>query len=343
MGISFFAKILNEWYLRHRRDLPWRVSADPYRIWLSEIMLQQTRVSQATPYFFAFTDAFPTVFDLARADEEQVLKLWQGLGYYSRARNLHATAKSIADREGKFPETFIELRKLKGIGDYTAAAIASIAFNEAVPVVDGNVFRVLSRYFGVDADIAKPSARKIFFDLALKHVPADNPGIFNQAMMEFGSLQCVPRNPDCISCVLKATCVAYATGSVNRLPVKSAKAPSAKKYLNYLVVKDSVGKTIIHRRTKGIWRHLYEFPVIETPQPDVISTSALPSEWAAPVVFEPMPEYDVIHKLTHRELHIRFIDVWLDAEFENGVSAERLDDYPFPVVLANFIKRHFKT
>jgi A/G-specific adenine glycosylase len=343
MGITFFAKTLNEWYLRHRRDLPWRVSTDPYRIWLSEIMLQQTRVVQATPYFFAFTDAFPTVFDLAHADEEQVLKLWQGLGYYSRARNLHATAKSIADRDGKFPETFAELRKLKGIGDYTAAAIASIAFDEAVPVVDGNVFRVLARYFGVDADIAKPSARKIFFDLALTQIPSENPGLFNQAMMEFGSLQCIPKNPDCIGCVLNSTCVAYATGAVNRLPVKSAKAPSTKKYLNYLVVKDSLGNTIINRRTKGIWRHLYEFPVVETVGQSIISQEELPTEWGPPVVFEPMPEYDVIHKLTHRELHIRFIEVSVDIKLENGVSADKIEEYPFPVVLANFIKRHFKT
>src|SRR5690606_26841183 len=196
-----FSKLLIDWYLQNRRELPWRETTDPYRIWSSEIILQQTRVAQGLPYYFSFVQAFPTVVDLASADEQQVLKLWQGLGYYSRARNLHATAREIARKNGQFPSTYKELLKLKGIGSYTAAAIASFAFGEAVPAVDGNVFRVLSRIFGVDTDIASSAAKTVFMELAASLMPKDDPAIFNQALMEFGALQCVPKNPDCVRCV----------------------------------------------------------------------------------------------------------------------------------------------
>jgi len=192
-----FSKSLIQWYLQNKRDLPWRNTIDPYFIWLSEIMLQQTRVAQGLPYFLRFTEAFPTVFDLAKADEEQVLKLWQGLGYYSRARNLHKTAQQVAfEFNGKFPANYAELLKLKGIGEYTAAAIASFAYNESVPVVDGNVYRVLSRYFEVETDIASSGAKKEFTQLAAELLPAGEANLFNQAIMEFGALQCVPKNPD---------------------------------------------------------------------------------------------------------------------------------------------------
>ena len=193
---------LISWYKKNKRDLPWRNTSDPYKIWLSEIILQQTQVVQGLNYYIKFTETFPTVVDLANAPEDKVMRLWQGLGYYSRARNLHKTAQYVASElSGVFPETYIDLLKLKGVGEYTAAAIASFSYNEAVPVVDGNVFRVLSRYFDVETDIAQASAKKEFVALAFEVMPKDNPAIFNQAIMEFGALQCVPKSPDCSICI----------------------------------------------------------------------------------------------------------------------------------------------
>ena len=224
-----FSNSLLLWYLQNKRDLPWRNTTNPYPIWLSEIMLQQTRVAQGLPYFLAFTEAFPTILDLAKADEEQVLKLWQGLGYYSRARNMHKTAQIIAfELGGNFPNNYNDLIKLKGIGEYTAAAIASFAFNEVVPAVDGNVFRVLSRYFNIDTDIASSGAKKEFTALAKELIPNDNPALFNQAIMEFGALQCVPKNPNCESCIFNSSCAALQKKKVAELPVKSKKVKDRK-------------------------------------------------------------------------------------------------------------------
>lgn len=343
--MTFFAKTLIEWYLHHKRDLPWRSSNNPYHIWLSEIMLQQTRVSQGMPYYFAFTDAFPTVFELAQADEQQVLKLWQGLGYYSRARNLHATAKTVAAMGGNFPNSFEQLRKLKGVGDYTAAAIASIAFSQPVPVIDGNVFRVMSRFFGLEDDIAQQRSRKVFWDLAIQNIPHDDPGTYNQAVMEFGALQCVPRNPDCGVCPLRASCSAFQTGAVSRLPVKSGKAAPRNRYLNYLVILDDAGQTILKQRTQaGIWKHLYEFPVIEAAEPFELSDlEPHTNDFAGLIACEPLPEYDVIHKLTHQTLHITFTRVQVKKIHQNAVGIASVAQYPFPVVLANFIERYFKS
>ena len=201
-----FSNSLINWYLNNKRDLPWRNTDNPYNIWLSEIMLQQTRVAQGLPYYLDFITTFPTVFDLAKAPEEKVLKHWQGLGYYSRARNLHYTAKYVANElKGEFPNNYKDLLKLKGIGEYTAAAIASFSHNEAVPVVDGNVFRVLSRYFDIETDISLATAKKEFSELALELMPKNDPATFNQAIMEFGALQCVPKNPDCQNCIFNSS------------------------------------------------------------------------------------------------------------------------------------------
>ena len=261
-----FSKVLIRWYLENKRDLPWRKTDNPYLIWLSEIMLQQTRVAQGTPYFLSFTTNFPTVFDLANANEEQILKLWQGLGYYSRARNLHKTAQFVAkELSGKFPDNYNDLLKLKGVGEYTAAAIASFSFNEVVPVVDGNVFRVLSRYFDVETDIASASAKKEFAALAFELIPKDNPALFNQAIMEFGALQCVPKSPNCSVCIFNSSCAALQKKKVDKLPVKSKKLKVRNRFFNYLVASDENENTIIQKRTaKGIWHNLYEFPLIET-------------------------------------------------------------------------------
>ena len=340
-----FSNILIKWYLQNKRDLPWRKTNNPYLIWLSEIMLQQTRVAQGTPYFLSFTTAFPTVFDLANANEEQVLKLWQGLGYYSRARNLHKTAQYIANElSGVFPDNYNDLLKLKGVGEYTAAAIASFSYNEVVPVVDGNVFRVLSRYFDVETDIASASAKKEFAALALELIPKDNPAIFNQAIMEFGALQCVPKNPNCGVCVFNTSCAALQKKKVNQLPVKSKKLKVRNRYFNYLVVSDDNENTIIQKRTaKGIWHNLYEFPLIETDAPedfDGVSKTIQDKFFKNNTVvsIEDFNDKSIIHKLSHQHLHIKFWKIRIDGTIENGVDAATLKTFPFPIVIFNFIE-----
>jgi len=341
-----FHNILINWYLQNKRDLPWRNTTNSYQIWLSEIMLQQTRVAQGMPYFFSFTKSFPTVFDLANADEEQVLKLWQGLGYYSRARNLHKTAQYVANElNGIFPETFKELLKLKGVGEYTAAAIASFSYNEAVPVVDGNVFRVLSRYFGIESDIALPATKKEFTELAFELMPKDNPAIFNQAIMEFGALQCVPKSPDCSICVFNESCVALQKRKVEVLPVKSKKVKVTNRFFNYLILEDAVGNTLIRKRaSKGIWHNLYEFPLLETA--DIVDfdfvSAAVKNEIFSSYTIISIEECNnatVIHKLSHQHLHIQFWKIKIKDVIENGVDAYNLKTFPFPIVIYNFIEK----
>jgi A/G-specific adenine glycosylase len=340
-----FTNSLTQWYLQNKRDLPWRKTVDPYKIWLSEIMLQQTRVAQGTPYFLSFTTDFPTVFDLAAANEEQVLKLWQGLGYYSRARNLHKTAQYVANElSGIFPDNYNDLLQLKGVGEYTAAAIASFSYNEAVPVVDGNVFRVLSRYFDVETDIAAASAKKEFTALAFELMPKDKPALFNQAIMEFGALQCVPKSPNCSVCIFKTSCAALQKKKVDQLPVKSKKLKVRNRYFNYLVVLDDNENTLIQKRTaKGIWHNLYEFPLIETEkeedfefisntiQADFFKNNKLKS-------IEDGNEKSIIHKLSHQHLYIKFWKIKMDGTIENGIDATTLKTFPFPIVIHNFIE-----
>ena len=233
-----FSNKLISWYLQNKRDLPWRKTKNPYFVWLSEIMLQQTRVAQGMSYYLKFTETFPTVFDLAKADESTVLKMWQGLGYYSRARNLHATAKHIAfELDGKFPSTYKEIVKLKGIGDYTASAIASICFTEPTAVVDGNVYRVLSRYFGIETPINSSAGNKEFKELAQTLIDTLKPGTYNQAIMDFGAIQCKPKNPICLFCPFSESCVALQKNKIDTLPVKDKKTKVRDRYFNYLVLK----------------------------------------------------------------------------------------------------------
>lgn len=341
-----FSKTLIQWYLQNKRELPWRNNTNPYTIWLSEIMLQQTRVAQGLPYFLRFTEAFPTVFDLANADEEQVLKLWQGLGYYSRARNLHGTAKQIAfEFNGEFPKSYLELLQLKGVGEYTAAAIASFSYNETVPVVDGNVFRVLSRYFDVETDIASAGAKKEFTQLAAALIPKNEANIFNQAIMEFGALQCVPKSPNCDSCVFNDSCLALQKRKVAQLPVKSKKTKVTNRYFNYLVFLDENENTIINKRTqKGIWYNLYEFPVIETLSPESDETvmaliqnqTFVENEIVEVQLYNP----EVIrHKLSHQHLHIKFWKVGVKDKLNNGIDCKSVAEFPFPIVIFNFIEK----
>lgn len=262
---DFFGQTIIRWYNKNKRDLPWRHTKDTYKIWISEIILQQTRVNQGLPYYETFVKKFPTVHHLANAKEDVVMKTWQGLGYYSRARNLHHTAKFISKNlKGKFPNEYEEIKKLKGVGDYTAGAIASFAFNKPHPVVDGNVFRVLSRYFGIKTPIDSTEGKKEFTRKAEFLLDKKNPGLFNQSVMEFGALQCVHQNPDCGKCPLKKNCIAFSKRLVDVLPIKSKKGKIRKRYFNYLIVRKA-GKFLIRKRTENdIWKNLYDFPMVET-------------------------------------------------------------------------------
>jgi len=260
-----FSNQIISWYRENPRELPWRETSDPYKIWLSEIILQQTRVAQGLPYYYAFTQTFPTVKDLALASESEVLRLWQGLGYYSRARNLHSCAKSIwNDLGGRFPSSYESLIKLKGVGSYTAAAISSFAFGEVKAVVDGNVFRVLSRYFGIDTDIASGRAKKEFEKLANQLIPEKAPAEFNQAMMDFGARQCIPKNPACENCPLQVTCFAFKNDLVGQLPVKINKTKVKERKLDYLVIQCGDHWVWKKRGAGDIWTGLYDFPLLES-------------------------------------------------------------------------------
>jgi A/G-specific adenine glycosylase len=260
-----FADKLLHWYQNHGRDLPWRKTADPYIIWLSEIILQQTRVEQGLPYFEVFSTSFPTVQNFANAREEDILRYWQGLGYYSRARNMHKAAKQVMDlHDGVFPTKYEELIKLQGVGEYTAAAISSFAANEAHAVVDGNVFRVLSRVFGLDMPINSTEGKKVFKELAYELLPKDHAGQYNHAIMDFGATQCKPRTPLCEECILRLDCKAYADGRVEELPIKLKGKVSRDRYFHYFII-EKEGYVLMSKRNQGdIWANLYEFPLIET-------------------------------------------------------------------------------
>lgn len=257
-----FSNTLIDWYGSNKRDLPWRNTTDPYRIWISEIILQQTRVVQGYDYYLRFINRFPTVDALAYAKEDEVLRLWQGLGYYSRARNLHAAAQSVAGRD--FPKTYEGVRALKGVGDYTAAAICSIAYGLPYAVVDGNVYRVLSRCFGVETPIDSTVGKKEFAALAQELLNKECPGLYNQAIMDFGALQCTPSAPDCLFCPLADSCAALSKGLVDKLPAKQKKTKVRNRYFTYLYVRIGEYTFINKRADDDIWKGLYELPLIET-------------------------------------------------------------------------------
>lgn len=347
--MSFSAQII-AWYKLHKRDLPWRKTTDPYPIWLSEIMLQQTRVTQGLPYYLAFTQAFPEVEKLAAASEEKVLKLWQGLGYYSRARNLHTTAKYVSENlNGKFPTTKKELLGLKGIGDYTASAIASFAFNEAVAVVDGNVNRVLSRYFGIDLPVNVKTGQTLIKEKANQVLDPKNPALHNQAIMEFGALQCKPKNPYCHLCPLQKDCVAFQQGKVDLLPVIIKKTKVQTRYLAYFIFQDKKQQSLIQQRIgKGIWENLYEFPVLESTQKP--SQQKLQQELETNYKIDissiekanPKP---IVHLLSHRKLIADFYLVTTEEIPQEAIQKnqkliplEQLEAFPVSVLMANFIK-----
>ncbi len=343
-----FSNILINWYLQNKRSLPWRETTNPYRIWLSEIILQQTRVAQGLPYYEAFLKKFPNVKTLAEANEEDVLKLWQGLGYYSRARNLHFTAKQISNElNGEFPKEYKKLLKLKGVGEYTAAAIASFSYNEPVAVLDGNVFRVLSRYFGIDLDISQSKTKIEFQKLAQSLLPTSSPANFNQAIMEFGALQCVPKKPNCNECVLNSSCYALQRNEISNLPFKSKKTKFTKRYLNYLILEDVNGNIIVEKRVeKGIWQNLFQFPLLEDFEEKSISTTlksinnyAFNNEKPSKIIA--LNKEYIKHKLSHQDLHIRFYKLNFDCELNGAENIEKIKQYPFPIVLHNFIETNF--
>ena len=313
------SRILVEWYETYKRELPWRETRDPYIIWISEIILQQTRVVQGLEYFLRFTERFPDVASLAAAEEDEVLKYWQGLGYYSRARNLHAAARQIMnDFGGVFPRTREEVLSLRGIGDYTAAAICSFAYRLPYAAVDGNVFRVLARLFDIDLPIDGGEGKKYFTALAQSLLDERRPDLFNQAMMEFGALQCVPKSPDCESCPLNGKCLGLSARRVERLPVKNGKTVVKPRYFNYLYVHGQ-GMTLLSKRMgNDIWRNLYEFPLIETER--AVTWEELSGMVVFQELFDGIENIEIVreyvakkHVLSHRVIFPVFYEIRIDS------------------------------
>jgi len=346
-----FQEEIIRWYLTNKRSLPWRDTQDAYVIWLSEIILQQTRVEQGMPYFNRFLEAYPTVSDFAAATETQILKLWQGLGYYSRGRNMLFTARQIQELyAGVFPVAYADLIKLKGIGEYTAAAISSFSSGEARAVVDGNVFRVLARYFGINTPINSTAGKKQFAELAQSLLFTDDPALYNQAIMEFGALQCKPKSPPCIICPLQLSCYAKNNSMVPVLPVKLKKLTVKTRYINYFVCKDG-DRVLFNKRIKeDIWQHLYDFPSIETTEPVSVGNEEFLNE-----VKQKFGDHvsilslmEMKHLLTHQIIYVQFfaldnyiINFNITAEV-NWVSWADLDELPQPKILTKFINLYFE-
>ncbi len=346
-----FSTELKFWYRQNARDLPWRHTTDPYKIWLSEIILQQTRVDQGMSYYYKFTENYPTVFDLAQAPETQILRDWQGLGYYSRARNLHTTAKLIvSDWGGKFPTTYSDLLKLKGVGEYTAAAISSICFREAKPVVDGNVYRVLARVFGESTPIDSTSGKKRFRELAESLLDHSEPDVYNQAIMEFGARQCTPRNPNCPICPLAASCVARKEHKIAVLPVKAGKTKITERWMNYLIIRHKDNLYIRQRTANDIWKNLWEFPLLETTTATDPKTLMKSTAWRT--LWQEIPfelnhvSTEIKHILSHQKIWIRFYELTIDKAIPKKqrhdwiqIKEEQLEQHGLPIALHKYITK----
>ena len=340
-------KELLKWYSFNKRDLPWRKDNDPYKVWVSEIILQQTRITQGKKYFNDFIDKFPTIYDLANSDEDSVLKSWQGLGYYNRAINLHKTAKFIVnDLGGNFPTTYDQLIKLKGIGDYTASAISSICFDRYHPVVDGNVLRFISRIYGNKIPVDSTQGKKKVKEFANKLIhKTKTPGDFNQALMEYGALLCTPF-PDCQLCIFNSKCVAFKNNRVDLIPIKTQKKKIRNRYFNYLVFKDNDGKTFVNQRTeKDIWYKLYQFPLIE--QDALVDDITSSSDFSEYLVNNKLKITNSKHKiirykhiLSHQNLFIAFYLINLNTVINDGHDISNLNDFTFPVPISNFINKY---
>ena len=337
---------LIKWYKQHKRDLPWRNTADPYKVWLSEIILQQTRVAQGLPYYLSFVNAFPTVFDLAKAPEQKVLKLWQGLGYYSRARNLHTAAKEVVKNyKGVFPTDFEELKKLKGVGDYTAAAISSFCFNKPHAVVDGNVYRVLARLFAMDIPVNSTEGKKQFAQLAQELLDKKNAGVNNQAIMEFGAMYCTPHSPNCEACIFNDVCLSGSAGKASSYPVKIANKKVTTRYFEYFVI-TSNGNTYTQQRTESdIWKNLHQFPMLE--YAEKAENSGVLEKMKKEILKTKTNNFKILkqtdykkHQLSHQTIFARF--TYLDVKkFSNStyklITLKQLKKLPFPILIANEI------
>jgi len=362
MGEMWFSERLINWYSINKRDLPWRETNDPYKIWLSEIILQQTRVEQGLPYYKKFVEAFPQIADLANAPEDKVLRLWQGLGYYSRARNLHAASKYVNDElGGAFPGSFEEVLNLKGVGQYTAAAIASFSYNEPVAVVDGNVYRVLSRIFNDNTDISSGKGQKHFFALASELIDTKRPADYNQAIMEFGALYCTPKSPNCSDCIFVDKCMAFEKKTVSDLPYKKAKVKVKNLFLHLFVLKLDESICLLKRDDSSIWKGLYEFPNLVFDKRTSLEESGY-EKHLNELGFELSGETkslgeERIHKLSHRKLHAQFHEVSLnnkekqdDLTTEKKVSKiltplyyniEELKSLPKPVLIDRILHEYY--
>lgn len=344
--------VLIDWYERHHRPLPWRETRDPYRIWLSEVILQQTRVAQGLAYYRRFEERFPTVVALAEAREDDVLKLWQGLGYYNRARNLHAAARQVAERYGGlFPTRYEEVRALRGVGDYTAAAVVSFAADAPHAVVDGNVYRVLSRLSDIPTPIDTAAGKREFATMAaallsdyLARIDHKGSGLYNQALMELGALVCTPRGAQCADCPLAGSCMALRSGTVGLRPVKRGKTAQTPRYFNYLHITDRRGRVAIRRRDReDIWQGLYELPLIETAAETDFEALPIPLTgyvWEGSVR---MPKHVLSHRVIHAVFHRLAIPDWDEmADLPDGwcvVPAERLDDYAVARLTELYLER----
>jgi len=349
-----FSTQLTNWYRNNARDLPWRNTRNPYQIWISEVILQQTRINQGLAYYLRFIDRFPTIDLLANADQQEILLLWQGLGYYSRARNMHEAAKQVLKiYDGVFPSTYDQIISLKGVGEYTAAAIASIAFGEPKVVVDGNVLRFLSRLNGYTQPINTSKGKTAIREMAESLLQKADPAIFNQALMEFGALYCVPRNPDCANCIFSDKCQAFALGIVNELPFKSKKVTVRKRFFNYLFLyyinENNEIVFFIQRRGEGdIWHGLFDLPLIEDTKCydfDMLTASEYWNENIAnhqPVISATYKDF--MHQLTHQQLNTRFFTVKLEdynpqfiKEEWVGVTFENHKQYPTSRLIENYL------
>ena len=349
---KFFTRQLLAWYQPNDRPLPWKAIKNPYFIWLSEIILQQTRVEQGMPYYLKFTEKYPTVVHLANAPEDDIFKLWEGLGYYSRARNLHAAAKHILQMHGGvFPDNYKDIRALKGVGEYTAAAIASFAYELPYAVVDGNVYRVLSRFFGIDSPIDSTAGKKEFRQLAEELLDKEQPAVYNQAIMDFGATACTPKNPLCNICPLQTRCQAWYHKRVGELPVKAKKIKKRPRYFYYLVINH--GELVyIRKRPEGdVWAGLYDFPLIELEQLvegmfllEPLSQTAF---WQVNIAPKPLQIQQVssIYKqvLSHQHIHAIFIEMQAAPEYfmENpdflAIERKKIKNFAFPKLIGRYL------
>ena len=342
-----FPQQLFNWFAQNDRPLPWKGEPDPYPIWLSEIILQQTRVQQGLPYYERFHERYPKVKDLADAPEDEVMKMWEGLGYYSRARNLHATAKRIAyEMDGRFPDTYEGIRSLKGVGEYTAAAIASFAYGLPHAVVDGNVYRVLSRVFGIATPIDTTAGKKEFRALAGELLPEDRPAEYNQAIMDFGATHCTPARPKCFTCPMQAFCVAYRDDRVEKLPIKEKKLKKRNRFFHYLVVRRGEN-TFIRRRGPGdVWQRLYDFPLIE--RTELLTRTEIATDPELEKLFGFLPEISAAsipfrQVLSHQKIQAKFFEIELPEAVrlpENDwirVPYYNLKNYAFPKIITRYL------